>query len=329
MRIFSVFVCSLLLCSQVISASDPKAIALLKGVEQERMKCDCFHIEYTEHRVEEGKTAQQIVDFDRGKIRKEHLPNERFHGMMSLYLGDVVYVRTSYDEKDVNLVLPTSVHAYGAGIYDARMLGLADAMNQLMSIKSCLLYETRDKFSVKTSQINGKNINVVACKDGDDFWEFYIEEPGFSVLRIKLTAPTRIIEINSEYSNPSFLPFPTKVKIFRKEKDYVLFDRTITVTKVEKKKSFPAETFTLASLNLPLNTTVTDYRINRIAGYWDGEKLVDDPVRMSAQERRDWEAKRDGQPLGNIVRYVLMGAGILMIGYALYSMRQKRLKNQA
>ncbi|HBT76287.1 MAG TPA: hypothetical protein DEB39_05025, partial [Planctomycetaceae bacterium] len=230
MRIFSVFVCSLLLCSQVISASDPKAIALLKGVEQERMKCDCFHIEYTEHRVEEGKTAQQIVDFDHGKIRKEHLPNDRFHGMMSLYLGDVVYVRTSYDDKDVNLVSPDSVHASGADTYDPRLLGLTDMMSHTSVVENCLGYSRGKNFTVEQTTLDGKNVYLVVWREDDIRWEFYIEEPGFRILKKTLSAPLCTINISSDYSNPSFLPFPTKVHIVRKANGKTQWDRTITVT---------------------------------------------------------------------------------------------------
>ena len=176
--------------------------------------------------------------------------------------------------------------------------------------------------------MNGKNVHLVTWKEGDDYWEIYIEEPGFRVLQYKIKDRDIDIQIDSEYSDSAFFPFPTRVKILRKIDGETQFDRTITVQEFKVQKSFPPETFTLTSLNIPLNAMVTDYRINRIIGYWDGEKLVDDPVKMSAQERREWEAMNNRQPLGNTVRYILMAVGILMITFAIISMIRQRLQKQ-
>jgi hypothetical protein len=304
MRLLSVLLC-LFFFPLVVCASDPKAIALLKGVEQERLKCDCFRICYTEERKEEGKTVEQIVDFDNGRIRKEHLKTDVFPGIMSLFLGDIVYVKTSYNANSVNLVDPKSIHASGADTYDPRILGLTDFMNQKTSVQDCLLYTRRKDFSVQDSELNGKKCNLIICNDDYGHCELFIEEPGFRLLRHTYESRYIDIQVDAEYSNPKFLPFPTKVKILRKQgktkedveqgkkKEEIVFDHTIVVTNVEIKKSFPPETFTLASMKLPVNATVTDYRINRIVGYWDGEKLVDKPVRMSVQERREWEKKQE------------------------------------
>lgn len=38
------------------------------------------------------------------------------------------------------------------------------------------------------------------------------------------------------------------------------------------------ERFEIESINLPINTMINDYRINRIVGYWDGSKISPDPV---------------------------------------------------
>ena len=301
------------------SASDSKATALLKGVANERLKQNRFQIRYEEIRREEGKAAIQIVDFDNGKIRKEHLPNDKFHGMMSLFLGDIVYVRTSYDANSVELVAPTSIHASGADIYDPRLLGLTDMMNLGTTIEDCLGFSSGKNFTVEPVTLDGKSVHLVTWEEGDNLWEFYIEEPGFRVLKNTVKDAFLDIQIDCEYSNPALGPFPSKVTILRKIKNEIRFDRTITVQEFKVQKSSPPETFTLASLNLPLNAMVTDYRINRLVGYWDGEKLVDDPVTASAQEMREWEAMRNRQLLGGAVRYVMMGAGVLMIAYALFA----------
>jgi predicted nucleic acid-binding Zn ribbon protein len=320
----------IVLCSSLSVASEAEALNLLKAVENERMKYECFRICYTEHREEENKTVEQIVDFDHGKIRKEHLKTDRFGGMKSIFLGDFLYSMTSYDAKSVDLVTPKSVHAYGADIYDPRMLGLTVVMNQATSVTDCLLYTRRNNFSTQMTELNGKKVHLVVCDDGDDHWEFFIEEPSFRLLRKTLESPYIDMQIDSEYLNPKFYPFPSQVKAIRKEgKEHktIRFNRTITVTNFEVKKSFPPEMFTLASLNLPLNATVTDYRINRTIGYWDGEKLVDDPVRISVQERQEIEEMlQQRQQHNQIVRYIMGTIGVLLIVFAVVLMIRKRVR---
>jgi hypothetical protein len=321
------------LINQLVFASDSRAMALLKGVEQERLKYDCFRICYTEHRAEEGKTVDQIVEFDHGKIRKEHLKTAGFDGIMSIFLGDIVYVKTSYDDNSVDLVVPKSVNASGADTYDPRLLGLADFMSHTTSVVDCLLYTRHNHFSTQIAELDGKKVNVVVCDRADGSQDkLFIEEPGFRLLRKIYQSPLIDIQVDAEYSNPKFLPFPSKVRILRKEgkeEKRVRFDRTITVTDFEVKESFPSETFTLASLHLPLNATVTDYRINRIIGYWDGEKLVDDPVRISVQERKKIEAQQqEEQQHTKVVRYVMIIVGGLLIVWSVVRMIRNRLQRK-
>jgi len=313
-----------------IANDDAKALALLKGVEQERLKYDCFHIRYEEHRAESGQTSEQVVDFDKGKIRKEHLPGQAFQGNKSILLDDIVYYMTSYNATDVALVPHQSTNAYGAGVYDPRLLGLTDMMNHNTDIPTCLLYKTRSNFAVSRENLDGRSVWVVECRDDErnDFahWKLYIEEPGFRLIRRTVESESHRTQIDNEYSEQNFLPFPTKTHIYRVEhqkegNEIVVFDHNITVKEVQIKKSFPPETFTLAGLNLPLNATVSDYRISRRLGYWDGEKIVDDPVSMSAQEFRELMA--EPRKMG-MLQYICMGIGIAMILYALISMYRKR-----
>jgi hypothetical protein len=195
--------------------SHTKAISLLKGVEQERLKYDCFQLYYTEHRMEENKTVEQIVDFDHGKILKEHLKNDHFQGMMSLLLNDVVYIKTSADETDVGIVTLGSTKAYGADIYDPRLFGLTDLLNHQSTIDLCLSYASGKKFSVRPTKFNGKNLYLVEWNDGRVYWEFFIEEPSFRVWRFAISDPYVDVQVDSEYSNSTLGPFPSKIRMVR------------------------------------------------------------------------------------------------------------------
>ena len=276
---FILFVNLIVVLGSFTTADDnAKALALLRGVEKERLKYDRFHIRYEEHRAESAQTSEQIVDFDRGKIRKEHLPGKSFAGKKSILLEDVVYSMTSYDDDHVAIVPHQSTIAFGAGIYDPRLLGLTDMMMHDKDVSACLLYKTRGNFSVSREDMGDRSVFVVECRDGEEnglaHFKLYIEEPGFLLVRLSVLSLRDKIQIDNEYSEKNFLPFPTKTHIYRVAtqdgKEVVEFDRHITVKDVQIKKSFPPETFTLAGLNPPLNSDVVDYRISRRLGYWDG-----------------------------------------------------------
>jgi hypothetical protein len=312
-----------------IADDNMKAIALLKAVEQERLKCASFRIHYEEQRAEEGKTVEQIVEFNKGNIRKEHLPNRIFAGAKSLFLEDCMYRMTSHNAKHVSIVTLEDANAYGADIYDPRMLGLTEMMHHDKDVATCLLYRSRKNFSVSQEDLNGSSVYVVECRDGErngfTHWKLYIEEPGFHLVKKIVQSAQGRTQIENDYSEKSFLPFPTRTHIysvhFNKDgKEIVDYDRHITVKDLQIKKTFPPETFTLAGLNPPLNSDVVDYRINRRLGYWDGEKLVDDPVSVSAQELRElMEPKKRGW-----INYLFMGIGAAMILWALFRIITKR-----
>ncbi len=318
-----------LYCGTSVFASESQALALLKGVEQERMKYDCFTVTYTETRKDEGnKTVTQIVDFDHGKMRKVHLKTRDFSGWSEVLNGDEFYRFVHKPNEDVALTDSNSGQSRYSGLYDPRILGLTSIAHFSSTVHANLLFGRLSGFTVEDTTLDGKPIKRVSVSDGDQLWEMYIDEPGFRLWKTAYTSPALNTSVNNRYDDPNLGPFPSESHVVRIRGKKTIEDRTFKVTGFEVKKSFPPDTFTYKGMDLPLNAAVVDYRIHRRAGYWDGEKLVDDPVRMSAQERREWEKNRDGQPLGNIVRYVLTGAGILMIGYALYSMRQKRLKER-
>jgi len=338
MKRFTLIIVSMIVMSATTTADDTaKALALLKGVEQERLKYDCFHIRYEEHRAEEGKTVEQLVDFDKGKIRKMHLPDGSFTGMKSILLEDYMYTTTSYDAKTATIVPLGSIHAVGADVYDPRLLGLADMLSHDYDIAICLLYGNRSNFSVSRGELDGRPVYIVECRDGEGnsfaptHWRLYIEEPGFRLLRRTVETQFSRIQIDNDYSNQKFLPFPTKTHVYRVRTDgEVVFDRHITVKDVQIKKSFPPDTFTLAGLDLPLNADVLDYRISRRVGYWDGEKLVDNPVRISALESQESPSPRkagQGRYIGFAMvillgLYFAIGGAMVLLLY-LYVRKQR------
>ena len=155
-------------------------------------------------------------------------------------------------------------------------------------------------------------------EDADN--HYWIEEPSFRVHRVTNQGFFGQIDIRSYYDNGNTGPLPSRITIRRNGPQGELeLDRKIDVTSIKYNQDIPDSFFDLKSMRLPLNTEVVDYRAQQRLGYWDGEKLVERYVKMSAQEQREWEARVNRQPLGNAVRYILMAAGILMIIYALFA----------
>jgi hypothetical protein len=108
--------------------------------------------------------------------------------------------------------------------------------------------------------------------------QYWIEEPSFRVHRCTMEWPGTIVEINSEIDHsviPS--PFPSRVVAVRttaKSRE----ERVYAVKRLERDAKIPPERFTLNSIGLPVNTMINDYRVSRIVGYWDGDKIVPHPV---------------------------------------------------
>jgi hypothetical protein len=320
------------LCSGLSIASEAEALNLLKAVENERMKYNCFHISYTEQRIDEGGImVKQDVDFDHGKIRKFHLKTERFSGWAEILNGDEFYRYTFGEHEDVMLAASNSEEAKYTGIYDPRILGLTDFPIPPATVKSCLLYGRLRGFTVEDTVLDGRKIKRVSINNNDEkkHWDIYITEPGFKLIKKIYSSPTINVSITNKYDNPKLGPFPSEVKILRTDEGNIVYNRVINITDFEK-KTFAPDTFSYKAMNLPINTAVIDYRIHKRLGYWDGEKLVDNPVRISVQELQEIEKKlQERQQHTKIVRYVMITIGGLLIILSIVMMIRKRFQRKS
>ncbi|MDR0335710.1 MAG: hypothetical protein LBI18_01325 [Planctomycetaceae bacterium] len=271
----------IVLCTGLSLASEAEALNLLKAIENERMKYNCFHISYTEQRIDDGGiTIKQEVDFDHGKIRKFHLKTEHFPGWAEVLNGDEFYRYTFDEHEDVMLAASNSEEAKYTGIYDPRILGLTDFPILPNTVKSCLLYGRLSGFTVEDTVLDGRKIKRVSINDNDEkkHWDIYITEPEFNLIKKVYSSSTINITITNKYDNPKLGPFPSEIKILRTDEGNTVFNRVINITDFEEKKTFAPDTFSYKAMNLPINTAVIDYRIHQRLGYWDGEKLVEKPV---------------------------------------------------
>jgi hypothetical protein len=297
--------------------AEPTPLALLKGVEVERMKYEPIQVNFTTEYINDEDfgtvTISSLVETVQGMRRFENFPAENakvFPGSVNILKDEEVYAYRRTAGNGVNYYDLKEAVRRADFVYDPRILGLVDLPSANKTVKECMCYEIYTEQSlVGRETINGINVWHVRCtQTGLATADFWIEEPSFRIHRKQvetLEAGRLKVVIDSKFDSKSVGPFPSEFHIQRFEQNKQVFNRIVHITEIVHGKPISPERFTLASMNLPLNTDVIDYRIHRRIGFWDGEKLVKKPVSMSTQEQHELEEKSKQQPLG-IVRYVFI-----------------------
>ena len=308
--------------------ADPAPLALLKGAEQVRMKYEPIQVRFTTQYVNDEDygtiTLSSFAEVAGNSRRFEVFPADNlniFPGSVSILKDGEVHTFRRSKWSSVNLYDLADAVRRADIVYDPRLLGLSSLISADDTLADCMCYKVYTKQSVVGQEtINGTQVWRVHCvQEGLATADFWIEEPSFRVHRKQVEMAKLKVVIDSEFDSKSVGPFPSEFHIQRFEDSKQVYDRTVRITEIVHGKPIPPERFSLTSMDLPLNTSVSDFRTSRRAGFWDGEKLVEDPVSASAQEMREWEAMRNREPLGNAVRSILMAVGILMIAYALFA----------
>jgi hypothetical protein len=319
-----------------IVLAEPDPLILLKGVEAERMKYEPIQVNFTKEYVNDDDfgtiTISSLAETARGMRRFENFSAENpkvFPGSVTIFKEDEVYAYRRTKGNGVNYYDLKEAMRRADLVYDPRILGLVDLPSANKTVKQGLCYEVYTKqLLVGRETINNTKVWHVHCiQEGLSTADFWIEEPSFRIHRKQVEATRLKVVIDSKFDSKSVGPFPSEFHIQRFEDDKQVFDRTVRITKIVHGTPIPLERFTLASMDLPINTDVVDYRIHKRIGYWDGEKLVEDPVRISAQERQEIEKQlQERQQHNKIVRYMMMITGGLLIILAIVLKIRNRLR---
>jgi hypothetical protein len=323
---------SLCLFLPSVSIAAPSALALLKGVEHTRLQYEPIQVEFVTQYTGDAdfgaRSIRTIAVVQGNKRFLEEFPvgNDSFPGCVTiLNNGEVNQFRRS-NASSVNRYDFTTAIRRANIVYDPRIIGLVSLPTADKTVQMCLCYKTYpDVELVGQEEVNDVNVWHVRCNRDDAHADFWVEEPSFRVHRVVIDTGQMNLKVESKFDSQSVGPFPSEVAIERFERGKQVFNRLIKISKILHGQDLSEGLFTLQSMNLPLNTDVIDYRILRRLGYWDGEKLVDDPVRISAQEHRELMAeieKKDKMPLHRIIG---IGIGIVMILLVIYlHVRSKR-----
>jgi hypothetical protein len=264
-----------------VEAQDVSPMALLRGVEASRIQHTAvkaaIEIRYLSSRP--PRTIECLVEQDGAKRRLEILGGN-VDQQVIFRDGETFHSFRRVEHADVELYgVDDAVGTRGDLAFDPRILGLSDLMSCNTTVDVCLWYEGTDALEVVgRDTISGHNVwHVKATRNGNTS-EYWIEEPSFRVHRRTTNTKATPIQINSEFGASAVdTPYPMRVSIRRSDSSGG-FEREYIVHEFDAAAEIPAERFTLAAMDLPINTAVVDYRISRRIGFWDGEGLSEDPV---------------------------------------------------
>ena len=289
----------------------PSAVALLRGVESARTRYDSLRatLEVRGIAPASASPVECLVEMTGARLRFEIIAGN-IPGQVVIRDDDVFRAFRRVKQADVNIYNLEEATSRGEIAFDPRVLGLSDLMSCNLTVKPCLWYDHHESLDVVGREtLHGAAVWRVRAKRGDDTAEFWIEEPSFRVYRKTVKTPYNQVTIESEFDSdkvPS--PFPSRV-VAKRRAGQSEEESTFVVKALEVGTTIPSDRFTLKSLNLPVNTMISDYRISRIVGYWDGEGISKNPVYAAELPA---PGAREG-PMGAGRRWVLILSGTLLL----------------
>lgn len=273
---------SLLWASVLHAAEGPSPLALLHAVEAARMRHDTLSARLTYEYVGGGENRRiecmVDVDVDGSHRRFEHLRGEDTPGEVVIIDGQELHGFRRKKHEDVCVYdMRYAVGVRGDVAFDPRILGLSDVMAADATVKGCLWYEhVRDLELIGGEELNGVPLWRVRATAEDTVSDFWIEEPSFRVHRRTIEWSGGRVEIDSYFDSvDSSSPLPVHVHARRSDDGGRSIEETkVTVKHIELGVPVAPERFSISSMELPRNTAIVDYRIQRVIGYWDGSRVI-------------------------------------------------------
>ncbi len=293
-------------------ATTPSPQALLRGAEAARSshKSIVARFDFEQTSPKPAAKFNCLVEVDGLKRRFETFSSAGYSGGVVLVLNDEEvhsFARDKYADvrlSDMKYVVNTA----GDLAFDPRILGLSDLLTADTTLKECIWYQNVKSLEVLGKEkINGVDAWRVRAKSNGATSDYWIEEPGFRIHQRSIQWGNYETIIKSEFAeNDTATPFPSRVEIVRKDNNGLL-ERRITVNSVEVDTNIAPDRFTLSSMNLPLNTMIVDYRIQRLAGYWDGKGISESPADPVEDPKKSEELLQSG------ARVWFFGVNLLII----------------
>lgn len=258
------------------ATTDDRALALLRAVEAARLDPDFssgtlnLMAAYKEGTVD--STHRFAVSFDDirrrflqtdGPVRRGAIINEedsiRFDGVNSCTLDAPVKVTSDY-------------------CFDPRILGATANFSERQTVERCFPYrEAKAVTFVGLERFKDLDLSHLQVEDvygqRHDYWiedsEWYpVHKYEF---RVKETALRT--ECTSTYRGACPIPVDVQLITYNERNGDVVGTRRFILEDEKYGEMFSPETWGLSGLNMKVGTTVSDLRLKKRIGYWDGEKL--------------------------------------------------------
>lgn len=325
--------CPEVCCSQ--EKSSAAAMALLRGVEAERSRYRSIRTEIMlEYRDANAGTMNVrhhfVVEQHNDQRRCEHLADSTEPAVYILG-DDVVYGYRRKPGADLDVYdMRRAVGTRGDVAFDPRIVGLTNTMTADASVSVCLWLARQDFLDVVgTEDVNGVSTTRVKMTRGGMTSELWISQPGFRVHRRTYEWTGGSISVDSEYNaNDSKSPFPKRV-IIHNRGDGNDTDGVLDVITMDLAAAIAPERFAIASIGLPVNTMINDYRVNQITGYWDGLAISEKPVYEGATPKAVTPPiPRSTGTKNSVQTWLILINGIVFAGLLIWLWQsKKRVKN--
>ncbi|WP_237729328.1 hypothetical protein [Schlesneria paludicola] len=280
-------------CKEVDSSA--AAAALLRGVATRRNEYRSIKAELIleTRRVKTDRNAVSYhfnIEQSNGKRRCEQL-SDSIEPSVYIISEDAVSGFIRRPSADLDLFdLSEGVGRRGIYAFDPKIIGLANIHAAHASVDGLLWLERYDSITHEGAEkINGVIATRIKLTQKDMISEFWISESDFRVHKRtnvwERSGETAVIESIFNGDDPTS-PFPTEVSIRSFRDGQETYD-TLKVITMNLAAEIAPQRFEIASIGLPINTMINDYRINRIVGYWDGSKISPDPVLDLSNHEKD------------------------------------------
>ncbi len=215
---------------------------------------------------------------------------------------------------DESAVIQGIATGSGAYAFDPRLLGICIGPFENSSMSNSLRSKDRSKLSWEMVELNSIRVNKVVITDheGKEL-SFWVEpERGFRVHKYEYLSPRLWHEDISSEFDESFCKGLLPSKVVTSGENLVA-GGSFQCTRIQSEFQEGAPNkFGLEDMGLTPGMPVSDIRIKKRIGYWNGTKLVDSPVRERGEIRMSAAAKEAKSWTSTwVIVGVVVGLGVL------------------
>lgn len=271
-----------------VDESRQRAVALLRGVVARLSACESVDVELTiVSRQPDSEMAMSKQHFriqqSRRRRRCEQLKDS---SEPSVYItdfdADIVYGFIRSDPTTVDILSNEYADKHrGVPDFDPRTLGITSVMTHMLTLEQSVLLHVHGASIELLDPVEDANAEIerVRVTQGEYSSEYWISEPSFRVIkRIVSFGRNSGVTVSSEFDNSiagGVLPATVLIQD-RQPGNYA--DRVIKLLHGQINQPVSDDAFSLASIGIPVNAMLTDYRKNQIVGYWTGRDVAESPV---------------------------------------------------